>query len=756
VINGFGIEELEISKELSGSMLHAFEQRTKRDQNGRFSTVEAGRKAAKTVDRQVHRGGQMLATGAGKVGMADKTAQNIEDHPYVSVVVAGVAARFGTKKAMDVWATGRLVFAKVGDISRVADDVTPTRHYSAVADQAEGGTEVMSNAMGGKPMDLPNLMFQGVRQKVTGKTQLPRARMEDNRWVGTNTMGRAFGADKTPAGRNSDLAMMRPYSPKSLQTLRGSNAQETLRNTERLIKGKNYESSFVLIDGELVSGMSGSWMMTGYVIPEGVKLSGKTVNFTHNHPAIVKSQSRSFSPGDFNVLSQLVKSGASKDSTLRAVYADGTVQEIVITDWGKYQRFNRVMNQAIVGRAVREGVKIGPDVELKDLLEVQAMIQSAANGKNGFVIREYSGFAKARTMSEAEIKRRKKAQGVVSRTTGTLGLTSLAAYGASKVPGTKLATKVPQLRRINSKKAKDLALGTSTAGAGIGGAGSFNFAAYTAAEGKKGQRVKKQWTPVSSNFNTERNRQKRNETYPKVAAGASAALGVGAGAKALRGVSLNEAASQAKKKKKAYKPIKDAAKARFKTSGKLGAAAAATGAAAYGLDRKNKSESWDVYKSFEPEGVFGEIGKSEDFEITKVGDWKTIDQRERTQRRDRKVQTAAGGAVGAGAGLAALGYNEGDRGKYRAGGRAIENLTNLKRRGEMSDKDYLKGTKNAVRTTTRSLSGKGKAGLALIGAGAAVGGAAKGQQSYQQHKINQRRRNNFKKSSDSAFGVAHD
>lgn len=95
----------------------------------------------------------------------------------------------------------------------------------------------------------------------------------------------------------------------------------------------------------------------------------------------------------------------------------------------------------------------------------------------------------SRIMSDAEIRRRKKLQGRISQTTGTLGLTSLAAYGTSKIPGAKFMAKTPKLRRIASsidtKKAKDIALGTSTAGAGIGGAGSYNFAAYTNAESRK-------------------------------------------------------------------------------------------------------------------------------------------------------------------------------------------------------------------------------------------------------------------------------
>lgn len=89
-------------------------------------------------------------------------------------------------------------------------------------------------------------------------------------------------------------------------------------------------------------------------------------------------------------------------------------------------------------------------------------------------------------MSDAEIRRRKKVQGTISRTTGALGLTSLAAFSAARGAKSAKAVKaIPALKKINPNKADTLALGSSTAGAGIGGAGSFNFASYTSAESRK-------------------------------------------------------------------------------------------------------------------------------------------------------------------------------------------------------------------------------------------------------------------------------
>jgi hypothetical protein len=103
-----------------------------------------------------------------------------------------------------------------------------------------------------------------------------------------------------------------------------------------------------------------------------------------------------------------------------------------------------------------------------------------------------------RIMSDAEIRRRKKAQGTISHATGTLGLTALggtllATKTGSK--GTKAAFKLVGRKRPKALKPKNIKRGIApilATGAGIGGAGSFNFAAYTNAESRK----RKMATPV--------------------------------------------------------------------------------------------------------------------------------------------------------------------------------------------------------------------------------------------------------------------
>jgi hypothetical protein len=238
-------------------------------------------------------------------------------------------------------------------------------------------------------------------------------------------------------------------------------------------------------------------------------------------------------------------------------------------------------------------------------------------------------------MSDAEIRRRKKVQGYVSRTTGALGLASLGAFGASKIPGSARAVRlVPKAKKINQKKAENWALGTSTAGAGIGGAGSFNFASYTAAEGRK------------------------------------------------------------------MKPVAK-------------------------------------------------------IDFSKVGNWKTIDQREQSQRRSRKAMRAAGAGFGIGAGALALGVKRGGADEVLRTTKFVGG--NLKRvaqaKGPVREKIKI-GTANtayAARANPDAALAAGGAGLA--GGSVALGAGAKGHHTYQQHKINQRRRSNAKKKVSKSYDL---
>lgn len=267
-----------------------------------------------------------------------------------------------------------------------------------------------------------------------------------------------------------------------------------------------------------------------------------------------------------------------------------------------------------------------------------------------------------RIMSDAEIRRRKKLQGHISQATGALGLTALGGtLLATKTggKGTKAAFKAMGRERPGFLKPKKLKKATApilATSAGIGGAGAFNFAAYTNAESRK---RKVAMTTV----------KKSND---------------------------------------------------YLYAGEEGTAAA--------------------YLE----------------EISKLGEWKTIDQRELSQRRARKYMRAAGAAVGGGTGLVLLHRRPGDTQKVAHAAKLIRAAT----KGPASAKVKAGNIGRIARQEASEHTTGAKIGAGAIAGGAALGGAAKGAHTYQQHKINERRRTHYKqglKKSDevSAFGVDH-
>ena len=147
-------------------------------------------------------------------------------------------------------------------------------------------------------------------------------------------------------------------------------------------------------------------------------------------------------------------------------------------------------------------------------------------------------------MSDAELRRRKRVQGHLSQTTGALGLAALGGTIAASRGGRNALRKIPALRSKvrapkpldpNRDKIKGAVTPVLATSAGLGGLGAFNFAAYTNAEsrkrtmvkktndeplemgfyGEEGQPIKlpqikapveKAWSPVASNFNSEKSR----------------------------------------------------------------------------------------------------------------------------------------------------------------------------------------------------------------------------------------------------------
>jgi len=256
--------------------------------------------------------------------------------------------------------------------------------------------------------------------------------------------------------------------------------------------------------------------------------------------------------------------------------------------------------------------------------------------------------SKARLMSDAEIRRRKKLQGHISETTSTLGLTGLGITGAAalaaKKPGVLRAVKkVPGLKTATPAKMKNTAINTGIVSGGIGGVGGYNFASYTNAESRKRKTmvtkrdegiemsyfgeegspvelpeirvpVSKEWSPVASNFSSEGSRKKRADRYQAgalVGAGAGAAYGASHGRKAIgeaRQIKSVKAAQRVSAKTKGGQivsrvgkpftaidvaPLKGAAKHGGKAA--LGAAAVGAGIAAHQAIGRRKTGSWQSY-----------------------------------------------------------------------------------------------------------------------------------------------------------------
>ena len=277
----------------------------------------------------------------------------------------------------------------------------------------------------------------------------------------------------------------------------------------------------------------------------------------------------------------------------------------------------------------------------------------------------WSGALMARNMSDAEIRRRKKVQGNITRTTSTLGLAGVgvgtAAALASKKPGAlKAVRKVPGLKNATAPGLKDAGLYTSLGSGGIGGVGGYNFAAYTGAESRKRKQavtksmgvemgyfgeeghpiklpeikvpIEKAWSPTASNYDSEGSRQKRAKKYESgalVTAGGAGAYSASEGRKAVR------AGKNAKPLDMAHGEVKSANKAgdqrfhpKFTSPGNIahekavpvsaaraglrhagksaaGAAVVAGAVGAHGALKRKRKGSWQPYAKRDATSAFG-------------------------------------------------------------------------------------------------------------------------------------------------------
>ena len=245
-----------------------------------------------------------------------------------------------------------------------------------------------------------------------------------------------------------------------------------------------------------------------------------------------------------------------------------------------------------------------------------------------------------RVMSEAELRRRRKIQGNIGRTTSSLGLTGLgitgAALAARRSPGAlKALQKIPKVGgklgktpEEASAKLKNAAINTGMVSGGIGGVGGFNQASIYSDEakrkktvtkglttdvgvyGEEGRIEKKDWQPSVSRHDSERSRMKRSQAYEDVGGPAAGVLAAGAGYKGAKAGKLLLANRKVSTKARNLPNVKNAMAGRKaeaighgKTAAVLGGAAAVTGAATLAVRNRNSSRSWAPYSKRSAFGV---------------------------------------------------------------------------------------------------------------------------------------------------------
>lgn len=242
-----------------------------------------------------------------------------------------------------------------------------------------------------------------------------------------------------------------------------------------------------------------------------------------------------------------------------------------------------------------------------------------------------------RVMSETEIRHRKKVQGKISQATGALGLTALGGTLLATKRGGRLSTKVahslgkPRPKVLAPETLKEKTAPILATSAGLGGVGSFNFAAYTGAEGRKKKpamptvaksagveppyvgEVAKEWKPSASTFDSERARMKRSQAYEDVGTVGAGALTAGAaakGAQALKAVSPNWKKGQKKARRlpnvaRAQAARRATAVGHGKVGAALGGAAALTAGGTLAIKDRNKARSWAPYAKRDSVSAFG-------------------------------------------------------------------------------------------------------------------------------------------------------
>lgn len=334
-------------------------------------------------------------------------------------------------------------------------------------------------------------------------------------------------------------------------------------------------------------------------------------------------------------------------------------------------------------------------------------------------------------MSDAEIRRRKKVQGNLSIVGGTLGLTALGARGGATAFAGKRAGKLLRVAGDpqREQKLKDISTGLTTAGAGLGGAGAYNFAAYTKAESRKRSlNVKKSWEApmdfglggvqqgenVSKAYTSSERRDINSAGNHGIVPGAAGGYAAYKGARAAKGakwgyqMSRDLGSSAGRSVKAGAKLIPIAAKAPGKYSIPAALGGAYAGAVGNGYRKQRQ------------------IDRSK--QVHKASDWMNITEHQRRARDSRRTQrrgasaAALGYTVGAGSAGLAMVHQKNPVHQVRNVAVSTKNV------GEAAWK--MRGVKGPMASMARKgnlkalkgVAGRNKYGVGVIAGGAAMAG----------------------------------
>lgn len=223
--------------------------------------------------------------------------------------------------------------------------------------------------------------------------------------------------------------------------------------------------------------------------------------------------------------------------------------------------------------------------------------------------------------SNKRIAHQKKAQAGFSLVGGTLGLAALASRGkASQLTNAAKKTTANGPKLLNqAAKWKDRSTALTTAGAGVGGVGAYNFASYTNADAKRQQKMKKNHDPFEIHKKRDYNDEKAVAAGVGTAAGLASVPKAAAAGSAARKASYHQAWEDHNRGKGWKNHTRPPASATLKAGlkgkavgakniGLAAAGGALVGAAAtHAYKRVKKSDPFEIEKLGSPKVRYQEI-----------------------------------------------------------------------------------------------------------------------------------------------------